>query len=476
MKRYILALLFLISVFCSTAALAVYNPTYIRNWLICGPFENAELESVLIQNEAKLSPKAGDVSAGIAWKEFNSVENSIDFEEETAFGRHELSVCYAYVEIISSAKRRVKLYLHSDDGIKVWLNGNNVLTNDVARGMAEEDILTIVLQSGVNRLLIKVNDLFGGWMFSARIADETGNPIEGLKLFPKPIPLERVPVKKIVASSVQGGDLDEFNPKFAVDRNYNTRWSSEHYDPQFIIVDFGTPQQVKRIDLQWETAYAKSYQIEISGDKKKWKQIFYQKDGNGAKDTILLEQPQNGRYLRLVCLERGTEWGYSLWELAIYGFMTEGAEAVSEQGIEPTIGEVIKSLPAVEAVASTTQKPDLKKNEYFDAKYAIDGNFTTRWSSEFTDPQWIYIDLGGQKRVESIVFHWETAFAKSYTVEISDDKVNWTLVYSTDSSDGGRDNILLDSPQGARYIRIYCKERDRKEWGYSLWEVQALGK
>ncbi len=127
------------------------------------------------------------------------------------------------------------------------------------------------------------------------------------------------------------------------------------------------------------------------------------------------------------------------------------------------------------AEASSSQRADVERKQNFFPQNAIDANPNTRWGSEFTDPQWIYIDLGGTKKVESIVLSWETAYAKSYKVEVSNDAVNWTQIYATDSSDGARDNIILDSPQETRYIRIYCKERGRKEWGYSLWEIQAFG-
>lgn len=439
MKKYFLPLSFLTILLCAGSALAAYDPTYIRNWLICGPFENAKLETVSIQDEENLSPKIGDTSGGKVWKEFDSVENSIDFEEETALGQYELSVAYAFVEITSPEKRKAKLYLRSDDGIKVWLNGNNILTNDVARGMDNEDVLSVILEPGANKLLIKVNELFSGWMFSARITDENGQPIQGLTLSPKAVPLEQIPIKKITVSSVQGNDLDEFNPKFAVDRNTNTRWSSEHYDPQFIILDSGAVQQIKRINILWENAYGKSYKIEISDDKKSWKEIYSTKDGNGGKDIILFDQPKKGRHLRLICLERGTEWGYSILEFAVYGFIPEKGEAAFDEGTESIVAEVLKSIPATEVVASSAQKPNLDKDEHFDAKYAIDGDFATRWSSEFTDPQWIYVDLGGTKSVESIVLGWETAYAKSYKIEISNDAVNWIQIYATDSGDGGRD-------------------------------------
>lgn len=475
MNRSLLMFLSLLLLLVSGIASAAYDPTYIRNWLICGPFEHSKLEDILIPEEANLFPKIGDISAGKTWKEYDSVENHVDFEDETAFGRYELSTAYAFVEINSPSKRMARLYLRSDDGIKVWLNANNILTNDIARGMGEEDILTVVLQPGVNRLVIKVRDYFAGWMFSARITGENGDVIKDLTYSPRPIPLERLPVKKIWASSIQGGDLEEYSPKFALDANNNTRWSSEHYDPQFLTLDFGSPQEIKRIDLLWESAYSKSYKIEISEDKMGWKEIYSAKDGNGGKDIISFPGARKGRYLRLLMLERGTEWGNSLYELSVYGFITAGEKQVPEQPAEEAVVELEKPIQAVSASASSAQNPNLDKNEYFDAKNVVDGDLGTRWSSEFKDPQWVSVDLGSIKRVDSIILTWENAYAKAYAVEVSEDAANWKEIYSTASEKGGKVNIILESPQLARYIKVNCRERDKKEWGYSLWEIEAFG-
>ena len=467
-------LLVILMTLCGTAH-AAYDPSYIRNWLICGPFANSKLETVLIPGEAGLAPKAGDLSSDKAWKEYDSVENSVDFEEKSAFGQQELCVAYAYVEIESPDKKRARMYVHSDDAAKIWLNGTNILTNDVARGMDNEDIVTVVLQPGKNRLLTKVKDYFAGWMLSVRITDEEGNAIKDLKFNPKPIPLERLPVKKIWASSVQGGDLVQYNPKFAVDADKNTRWGSEHYDPQFLILDFGSEKAIKRVDILWENAYSKSYKIEVSGDKLQWKEIFSTKEGAGGKDMIPLSQPQNGRYLRLLMLERGTEWGNSIWDIAVYGFVPEGTMPSPETANEETEVEMVKPLQAVAATASSFQKPNPEKNETFDVKNAIDGDLKTRWGSQFTDPQWIYVDLGVEKRIDSVTLAWETSNAKSYSLDISNDAADWKTIYSTDSSKGGYENIILEKPQQARYVRVYCKERTRKEWGYSLWEIEIFG-
>ena len=57
----------------------------------------------------------------------------------------------------------------------------------------------------------------------------------------------------------------------------------------------------------------------------------------------------------------------------------------------------------------------------FPGSAAVDGNPTTRWSSGYSDPQWISIDLGSSQSISRLVLKWETAYAKSYQVQMSDD-------------------------------------------------------
>jgi len=473
MKRNAVILLLAASAAVCSSADAAYDPAYIRNWYICGPFAGSKLETVSIQDEAALAPKAGEVSSGKTWKEYNSVENSIDFEDETAFGQNELSVAYAYASIDSPADMPARLQVHSDDGVKIWLNGVNVLTNDVARGMAIEDRITVMLKKGKNRLLVKISDLFAGWMFSVRITDLKGKAIEGLEYDPKPLPLEKLAVGRIWASSVQGGDFAQFSPKFAVDAEKTTRWSSEHFDPQSLILDFGGEREIKRVDILWENAYSRSYKLDVSADRSSWNEIFSTSNGNGGKDIIALPVSHKGRFLRLTLMEKGTEWGNSLWDISVYGFVPEGS-AAPETPVETEV-MTVKPMEAAGAQASTAQKPNPDKGEDFFAKNAADGSHKTRWSSAFTDPQWVYVDLGRSRRLDSITLVWETAFAKSYSIDISDDAVNWVTIHTEKSSKGGQENIALEKPQNARYVRVFCKERARKEWGYSLWEIEIFG-
>ena len=56
-------------------------------------------------------------------------------------------------------------------------------------------------------------------------------------------------------------------------------------------------------------------------------------------------------------------------------------------------------------------------------------NTTTRWSSAFSDPQWLQVDLGANEYVCRIGLNWEAAYAKAYQIQISQDGTNWTDVY-----------------------------------------------
>jgi len=40
------------------------------------------------------------------------------------------------------------------------------------------------------------------------------------------------------------------------------------------------------------------------------------------------------------------------------------------------------------------------ENSSYESAYAVDGSDSTRWSSQFSDPQWIYVDLGEQKAID----------------------------------------------------------------------------
>jgi Glycosyl hydrolase family 26/F5/8 type C domain/Secretion system C-terminal sorting domain len=104
---------------------------------------------------------------------------------------------------------------------------------------------------------------------------------------------------------------------------------------------------------------------------------------------------------------------------------------------------------------------------------ATDGNNSTRWSSVYADPQSIQVDLGKTFNIDTIVLRWETAFGKSYKIELSSDGTNWTTVYQTTNSDGGVDEISNLKSNG-RYVKLTGTQR-ATTFGYSLFEIEVYG-
>jgi|GEM_PF-2007818 len=113
-----------------------------------------------------------------------------------------------------------------------------------------------------------------------------------------------------------------------------------------------------------------------------------------------------------------------------------------------------------------------EENGYGNVKQnAVDGNYNTRWSSGWSDYQWIYVDLGSIKSFNRVKLLWEVSYGKSYKIQVSNDANNWSDVYTTDSGDGSLDDIFFPTVN-ARYVRMYGIKR-AIEYGFSLWEFEV---
>ncbi|MDP4210261.1 MAG: discoidin domain-containing protein [Bacteroidota bacterium] len=106
-----------------------------------------------------------------------------------------------------------------------------------------------------------------------------------------------------------------------------------------------------------------------------------------------------------------------------------------------------------------------------DAAAVSDGNNGSRWSSNYTDDEWVYVDLGESKTVKSVVLNWEAAYAKAYKLQVSDDAVNWSDIYTTDQSKGGYEHLLV-TPAKGRYVRMLGVKR-ATGYGYSLYDFEV---
>jgi len=252
-----------------------------------------------------------------------------------------------------------------------------------------------------------------------------------------------------VASSAAFGS-STYAAANAVDGDLSTRWSSEFSDDQWIYVDLAGRYSVSEIILRWEAAFGADYQVQTSDDAVAWTTIRTITGGDGGIDD-LTDLAGFGRYVRILGTRRGTEWGYSLWSFEVYGD------------------------PAAVSFNRALSRPAVSSSDFsssFTAALAVDGDMSTRWSSQFSDPQWIYVDLGQRVAVDEVKLSWETAFAADYDIQVSDDASNWTTIRSVVDASGGIDDLAVNG--AGRYLRVFGKRRGT-EWGYSLWGVEVYG-
>jgi hypothetical protein len=255
--------------------------------------------------------------------------------------------------------------------------------------------------------------------------------------------------KPATASSVQGPATPA---SAAVDGNTSTRWSSAFSDPQWIQVDLGTTAAVSQVVLNWQSSYAVAFQIQVSTNGSTWTTLYSTTSGPGGVQTLAVAG--TGRFVRMYGTARHTAYGYSLWEFQVYGsFVRTGCGAT----------DLVVNRPAVASSVENSNTP---------ASAAVDANPATRWSSAFSDPQWIQLDLGTSQHLCQVVLSWQTSYATAFQLQVSANATTWATIYSTTNGTGGLQVIPVNGT--GRYLRLYGTAR-HTSYGYSLWGIQAYG-
>lgn len=122
-----------------------------------------------IQPEPGLAHKIGDAECN--WQFVDSESDIVDLIG--IYGQKNFVVAYAWAEIESPEATTAILGIGSDDGVKVWLNGELIHENWIERGVnKDDDVIGIALREGKNRILLKVQNGGGGWGFVCRVMDD----------------------------------------------------------------------------------------------------------------------------------------------------------------------------------------------------------------------------------------------------------------------------------------------------------------
>ncbi|WP_442803103.1 discoidin domain-containing protein [Streptomyces pseudogriseolus] len=176
--------------------------------------------------------------------------------------------------------------------------------------------------TGNGTFAVRAPEKLGVWKVYLQAEDGRGNAgieTKSVKVVAPPVTGTNVALNKpTTASSFQPSYGDcPCEPAKATDGRTDTRWASDWSDPQWIQVDLGTATPVRKLQLVWDPAYAKSYEVQVSDNGTAWRTVHSTTTGNGDIDTI--DVAATARHVRLHLTARGTGWGYSLHEFGIYG-------------------------------------------------------------------------------------------------------------------------------------------------------------
>lgn len=344
-------------------------------------------------------------------------------QEASGDGPNDLTMAQRYMDLMRTKKISWANWNFSDDARSgaVWTSGTCSGSNWTTGRLKEAGLF-------IRNNMLSPADDFGGTPTAQNIALN----------------------KPVTVSSIEDNTLTGPN---AVDGNGSTRWASaEGIDPQWITVDLGNTYAINRIKINWEAAYGKNFLVQVSADNSNWSTL-RDVQNNTSLSNDYTGLTGTGRYVRIYGTARGTTYGYSIYDLEVYGTLV---------GASPNIARNKNvTVSSIEGAG-------------FEGNYAVDGNTATRWSATlYVDPQWITVDLGAVYNISRIKFIWEAAYARDYLVQVSSDNANWTTVKNVTGNNSLTNDHTGLSATG-RYVRMYGTARG-SAYGYSIYELEVYG-
>lgn len=286
------------------------------------------------------------------------------------------------------------------------------------------------------------------------VTTQDGNKTANCAVTVSSAPVTNLALNKTgTASSAIGGNI----ANYAFDGDINSRWeSTQGVDPQWIYVDLGASYTISRVKITWETASGKDYQIQVTDNPAGTWTAIKTVTGNATLVNDLTGLSGTGRYVRMYGTARTTGWGYSIFQMEVYG---------SGGG-----GTIVNLALNKASTASSSEAGNTAAN-------ANDGNTTgTRWSaSSGTYPQWWRVDLGATYGLTTCDIYWLDGATKSYKykIEVSTDDANYTTIVdkstNTTAYTKSTDNLNVN----ARYVRVSISGASAG-WA-SMFDVQVFG-
>jgi len=97
------------------------------------------------------------------------------------FSPTDWTTIYAVCYVTSPRAQAAQFRIGSNDSVKAWLDGEEILDSPVSRGLnLDDDQVNVTLPEGTARVMLKVSNTALKWGFCFRITDSAGKKLEGL--------------------------------------------------------------------------------------------------------------------------------------------------------------------------------------------------------------------------------------------------------------------------------------------------------
>ncbi|UCH36326.1 MAG: ThuA domain-containing protein [Armatimonadota bacterium] len=156
---------------------------FITNWWIIGPFPNVNREAwgkqYFPEREVVLDKEYELDGQKLAWSAYHAEDIQAIVPLDEILSPTDNKAAYMYAEVTSPQAMKVTFKVGSDDGIKVWLNGEQVFGNNAARGVVvDQDVFEATLKQGTNDILVEVLNGGSDWDAVVRLVDEQNRPLQ----------------------------------------------------------------------------------------------------------------------------------------------------------------------------------------------------------------------------------------------------------------------------------------------------------
>ena len=280
-------------------------------------------------------------------------------------------------------------------------------------------------------------------------------------------------------------------------------WRTDNRRAGYVDIDLGETLSFNRVDLyaagnifDYGSAFPTELRISVSNDGKTFTEVKLLEDLEikSAKGMKVDIGNQTARYIRIDLLSAAKGAQYmALGEIEVYNDdgtlpAPESFSLVEDDGpvISYTEGENIAK--GKETFYSSTT-PAHYQAWGWDITFINDGKTGNGWTSNVglnrspNSTEYVGINFGDVFAVEKIVLEDNGVFPEDFTVALSEDGLNWTVVKDVkgepDKDSGTKYEIILDAPVNARFIRVMgTKLRGGGNDGYllQLGEIEAYGK